>query len=136
MQDSKLEEKNTMTDNIEVIESFEWSYILVGGSLPNTEQKNLAFGAAASMVHPATERRNQNWIARANSGSLLLKELVRKSIAETQELKRFPTLQTEIAAAANEALERFREDSKKTTLRLVEMESSFYERPLYLGLMC
>ncbi|XP_061359077.1 phragmoplastin DRP1E-like isoform X2 [Gastrolobium bilobum] len=52
-------------------------------------------------------------------------ELVRKSIAETQELKRFPTLQAEIAAAANEALERFREDSKKTTLRLVEMESSY-----------
>ncbi|KAE9597404.1 hypothetical protein Lal_00029878 [Lupinus albus] len=55
----------------------------------------------------------------------VLKELVRKSIAETQELKRFPTLQAEIAAAANEALERFREDSKKTTLRLVEMESSY-----------
>lgn len=42
-----------------------------------------------------------------------------------QELRRFPTLQAEIAAAANEALERFREDSKKTTLRLVEMESSY-----------
>ncbi|KAK6251005.1 hypothetical protein SCA6_005010 [Theobroma cacao] len=55
----------------------------------------------------------------------LLKELVRRSIAETQELKRFPTLQAEIAGAANEALERFREDSKKTTLRLVDMESSY-----------
>ncbi|KAK7330857.1 hypothetical protein VNO77_25062 [Canavalia gladiata] len=55
----------------------------------------------------------------------ILKELVRKSIAETEELKRFPTLQAEIAAAGNEALERFREDSKKTTLRLVEMESSY-----------
>ncbi|CAN6541187.1 unnamed protein product [Malus baccata var. baccata] len=33
----------------------EWSWIPVGGSLPNTEQKNLAFGAAACMVHPATE---------------------------------------------------------------------------------
>lgn len=32
----------------------EWSYIPVGGSLPNTRQKNLGFGAAASMVHPAT----------------------------------------------------------------------------------
>lgn len=42
-----------------------------------------------------------------------------------QELNRFPTLQAEIAAAASEALERFREDSKKTTLRLVEMESSY-----------
>ncbi|KAK7386306.1 hypothetical protein VNO78_26447 [Psophocarpus tetragonolobus] len=55
----------------------------------------------------------------------VLKELVRKSIAETQELKRFPTLQAEIAAAANDALERFREDGRKTTLRLVEMESSY-----------
>ncbi|XP_026387653.1 dynamin-related protein 1C-like [Papaver somniferum] len=55
----------------------------------------------------------------------VLKELVRKSIAETQELKRFPTLQSDIAAAANEALERFRDDSRKTVLRLVEMESSY-----------
>lgn len=42
-----------------------------------------------------------------------------------QELKRFPTLRSEIAVAAIEALERFREDGKKTTLRLVEMESSY-----------
>ncbi|XP_010274620.1 PREDICTED: dynamin-related protein 1E-like [Nelumbo nucifera] len=55
----------------------------------------------------------------------VLKELVRKSIGETQELKRFPTLQAEIAHAANEALERFREESKKTTLRSVDMESSY-----------
>ncbi|CAL2258946.1 unnamed protein product [Prunus armeniaca] len=55
----------------------------------------------------------------------ILKEIVRRSIAETQELKRFPSLQAELAAAANEALERFREDSKKTTLRLVDMESSY-----------
>ncbi|XP_031737515.1 dynamin-related protein 1E isoform X2 [Cucumis sativus] len=55
----------------------------------------------------------------------ILKELVRRSMAETQELKRFPTLQAEVSRAANEALERFREDSKKTTLRLVDMESSY-----------
>ncbi|XP_022776487.1 dynamin-related protein 1C isoform X2 [Durio zibethinus] len=55
----------------------------------------------------------------------VLKELVRKSIAETLELKRFPTLQNDIATAANEALERFREESRKTVLRLVEMESSY-----------
>ncbi|KAF8379139.1 hypothetical protein HHK36_028568 [Tetracentron sinense] len=55
----------------------------------------------------------------------VLKELVRKSIGETQELKRFPTLQAELAAACNEALERFRDDGKKTTLRLVDMESSY-----------
>ncbi|XP_010262037.1 PREDICTED: lycopene epsilon cyclase, chloroplastic isoform X2 [Nelumbo nucifera] len=41
---------------VRIIKTYEeeWSYIPVGGSLPNTEQKNLAFGAAASMVHPAT----------------------------------------------------------------------------------
>ncbi|KAM6557432.1 hypothetical protein CsatB_004451 [Cannabis sativa] len=55
----------------------------------------------------------------------VLKELVRMSIGETKELKRFPTLQTALSTAANEALERFREDSKKTTLRLVDMESSY-----------
>lgn len=47
------------------------------------------------------------------------------SFGVQQELKRFPTLQAEIAAAASEALERFREDSKKTTLRMVDMESSY-----------
>ncbi|XP_043690229.1 phragmoplastin DRP1E-like isoform X1 [Telopea speciosissima] len=55
----------------------------------------------------------------------ILKELVRKSIGETEELKRFPTLQSELATAANEALERFRDESKKTTLRLVDMEASY-----------
>ncbi|XP_071911140.1 lycopene epsilon cyclase, chloroplastic-like isoform X1 [Coffea arabica] len=44
------------TLGVRIIKTYEeeWSYIPVGGSLPNTEQKNLAFGAAASMVHPAT----------------------------------------------------------------------------------
>lgn len=42
-----------------------------------------------------------------------------------QELKRFPTLQAEIASASNEALERFRDESKKTVIRLVDMESSY-----------
>ncbi|XP_059656716.1 phragmoplastin DRP1E-like [Cornus florida] len=55
----------------------------------------------------------------------ILKELMRKSIGETQELKRFPLLQADIAAAATEALERFRDDSKKTVLRMVDMESSY-----------
>jgi hypothetical protein len=40
-------------------------------------------------------------------------------------LKRFPTLQSDIAAAANDSLERFREDGRKTVLRLVEMEASY-----------
>ncbi|KAK1352731.1 Dynamin-related protein 1C [Heracleum sosnowskyi] len=56
---------------------------------------------------------------------MVLKELVRKSLVETQELKRFPTLQSDIAAAANEALERFRDESRKTVLRLVDQESSY-----------
>ncbi|KAL2485019.1 Dynamin-related protein 1C [Abeliophyllum distichum] len=55
----------------------------------------------------------------------ILKELVRKSIVETEELKRFPSLQSDIAAAANDALERFRDESRRTVLRLVEMESSY-----------
>ncbi|XP_047980030.1 phragmoplastin DRP1C [Salvia hispanica] len=55
----------------------------------------------------------------------VLKELVRKSISETEELKRFPSLQSDIAAAANEALERFRDESRRTVSRLVEMESSY-----------
>ncbi|MBA0563280.1 hypothetical protein Golob_008267, partial [Gossypium lobatum] len=41
------------------------------------------------------------------------------------ELKRFPSLQTDIATAANESLEKFRDESRKTVLRLVEMESSY-----------
>ncbi|XP_049399844.1 phragmoplastin DRP1C [Solanum stenotomum] len=56
---------------------------------------------------------------------VILKELVRKSLAETQELKRFPSLQSDIAAAANDALDRFRDESRKTVSRLVEMESSY-----------
>lgn len=40
-------------------------------------------------------------------------------------MKRFPTLQSTIAGAGNEALERFREESKKTVVRMVDMESSY-----------
>eukprot|EP00271_Cylindrocystis_brebissonii_P003481 TRINITY_DN1447_c0_g1_i2.p1 TRINITY_DN1447_c0_g1~~TRINITY_DN1447_c0_g1_i2.p1 ORF type:complete len:660 (-),score=76.37 TRINITY_DN1447_c0_g1_i2:471-2450(-) len=32
----------------------EWSYIPVGGALPYTTQQHIGFGAAASMIHPAT----------------------------------------------------------------------------------
>lgn len=55
----------------------------------------------------------------------ILKELVRKSVEETKELRQFPTLQAEVGAAAVTALERFRDESKKTSLRLVDMESSY-----------
>lgn len=46
-------------------------------------------------------------------------------LCESQELKRFPSLQSDIAASANNSLERFRDDSRKTVLRLVEMESTY-----------
>ncbi|KAG6393310.1 hypothetical protein SASPL_147548 [Salvia splendens] len=55
----------------------------------------------------------------------VLKELVRKSIGECQELRRFPSLQSTIAAATSEALERFRAEGKKTAIRLVDMEASY-----------
>lgn len=42
-----------------------------------------------------------------------------------QELKRFPSLQSTIAAASNEALEKFRDEGRKTVVRLVDMESSY-----------
>ncbi|KAJ8556351.1 hypothetical protein K7X08_023109 [Anisodus acutangulus] len=55
----------------------------------------------------------------------VLKELVRKSVGECQELKRFPSLQSAIAAASYQALEKFREEGRKTVLRLVDMEASY-----------
>lgn len=55
----------------------------------------------------------------------VLRDLVRKSVGETHELKRFPSLQAELAAAATDALEKFRDDGRKTALRLVDMESSY-----------
>lgn len=42
-----------------------------------------------------------------------------------QELKRFPSLQAELAAACYSSLERFRDESRKTVIRLVEMESAY-----------
>ncbi|XP_068650229.1 lycopene epsilon cyclase, chloroplastic [Aristolochia californica] len=44
----------TMGIQVTKVYEEEWSYIPLGGSLPETGQKNLAFGAAASMVHPTT----------------------------------------------------------------------------------
>ena len=43
----------------------------------------------------------------------------------SQELQRFPTLQSEVAVSATSALEKMREDGRKTVLRLVDMESSY-----------
>ncbi|KAH7415742.1 hypothetical protein KP509_14G059000 [Ceratopteris richardii] len=55
----------------------------------------------------------------------ILKDLVRKAVGETQELRQFPTLQAEVGAAAIQSLERYRDESKKTSLRLVDMENSY-----------
>jgi hypothetical protein len=55
----------------------------------------------------------------------ILRDLARRSVGECTELKRFPTLQSELAQAAIEALERMRDESRKTSLRLVDMESSY-----------
>ncbi|KAJ0714784.1 putative dynamin stalk domain, Dynamin superfamily [Helianthus annuus] len=63
----------------------------------------------------------------------ILKELVRKSIVETVELKRFPSLQADIANAANESLEMFRDESRKTVSRLVEMESTYLIVDFYIN---
>ncbi|XP_058100432.1 dynamin-related protein 5A-like isoform X2 [Magnolia sinica] len=55
----------------------------------------------------------------------ILKELVHKAINETAELKQYPSLRVEVGNAAVESLERMREESKKATLKLVDMESSY-----------
>ncbi|GAB4861591.1 hypothetical protein Ancab_036784 [Ancistrocladus abbreviatus] len=55
----------------------------------------------------------------------ILKELVHKSINETMELRQYPTLRVEVNNAACEALERMREESKRATLQLVDMECGY-----------
>ncbi|KAG5626561.1 hypothetical protein H5410_011779 [Solanum commersonii] len=55
----------------------------------------------------------------------ILKDLVHKSISETAELKQYPSLRVEVNGAAVESLERMRDESKKATLQLVEMECSY-----------
>ncbi|XP_042046360.1 phragmoplastin DRP1A-like [Salvia splendens] len=55
----------------------------------------------------------------------ILKELVHKSINETAELKQYPSLRMEVSKAAVESLERMKEESKRATLQLVEMECSY-----------
>ncbi|KAL0428736.1 UNVERIFIED_CONTAM: Dynamin-related protein 5A [Sesamum radiatum] len=55
----------------------------------------------------------------------ILKELVHKSMSETVELKQYPSLRVEVGNAAVESLDRMKEESKKATLQLVEMECSY-----------
>ncbi|XP_072992587.1 dynamin-related protein 5A [Typha latifolia] len=55
----------------------------------------------------------------------ILKELVHKAINETAELKQYPTLRVEVGNAAFDSLDRMKEESKKATLKLVDMECSY-----------
>ncbi|KAI3886831.1 hypothetical protein MKW98_017183 [Papaver atlanticum] len=55
----------------------------------------------------------------------LLKDLVHKAVGETVELKQYPGLRVEVTNAAVESLERMRDESKKATLKLVDMESTY-----------
>lgn len=55
----------------------------------------------------------------------ILKELVHKAINETAELRQYPTLRVEVSNAASESLERMRDESKRATLQLVDMECGY-----------
>ncbi|KAE8662456.1 Dynamin-related protein 1E [Hibiscus syriacus] len=55
----------------------------------------------------------------------ILKGIVQKALSETQELKQYPTLRVEVGNAAIESLERMREESKRATLQLVDMECGY-----------
>uniref|UniRef100_A0A7N0TQV6 Uncharacterized protein n=1 Tax=Kalanchoe fedtschenkoi TaxID=63787 RepID=A0A7N0TQV6_KALFE len=55
----------------------------------------------------------------------ILKELARKALSETQELKQYPALRVELGNVVIESLEKMREESKRSTLKLVDMESSY-----------
>ncbi|XP_060206185.1 phragmoplastin DRP1E-like isoform X2 [Lycium barbarum] len=84
---------------------------------PEQGYRRLIEGALNYFIGPAE--------ASVDAVHFVLKELVRKSIGECQELKRFPSLQSAIAAASYQALEKFREEGRKTVLRLVDMEASY-----------
>ncbi|KAK8636222.1 hypothetical protein V6N13_004926 [Hibiscus sabdariffa] len=55
----------------------------------------------------------------------ILKGIVQKAISETLELKQYPTLRVEVGSAAIESLERMKEESKRATLQLVDMECGY-----------
>ncbi|XP_071695065.1 dynamin-related protein 5A-like isoform X4 [Rutidosis leptorrhynchoides] len=63
--------------------------------------------------------------ASVNAVDIILKELVRKAISETMELKQYPSLRKEVERAANESLERMKTESRKATLMLVDMECCY-----------
>lgn len=46
-------------------------------------------------------------------------------LVDSQELKQYPGLRVEVTNAASDSLERMREESKKSTLQLVDMECGY-----------
>ncbi|KAL8258465.1 hypothetical protein R6Q59_030506 [Mikania micrantha] len=55
----------------------------------------------------------------------ILKDLVHKSINETAELKQYPSLRAEVMNAACESLDKMRNESKRATIQLVDMECAY-----------
>lgn len=55
----------------------------------------------------------------------ILKDLVHKSINETAELKQYPSLRAEVMNAACDSLDKMRNESKRATIQLVDMECSY-----------
>ncbi|KAL2893251.1 Dynamin-related protein 5A [Bienertia sinuspersici] len=55
----------------------------------------------------------------------ILKDLVHKAMSESAELRQYPTLRVEVSNAAADSLERMRDESKKATLQLVDMECGY-----------
>ncbi|KAL7609093.1 dynamin-related protein 5A isoform X1 [Lactuca sativa] len=72
--------------------------------------------------------------ASVNAVDIILKELVRKAISETMELKQYPSLRKEVERAANESLERMKKESRKATLMLVDMECCYLTADFFRNL--
>ncbi|KAD3641450.1 hypothetical protein E3N88_30674 [Mikania micrantha] len=60
-----------------------------------------------------------------NAVDIILKQLVRKAISETVELKQYSSLRKEVEWAANKSLERMKTESRKAALMLVDMECCY-----------
>ncbi|XP_011627261.1 lycopene epsilon cyclase, chloroplastic isoform X1 [Amborella trichopoda] len=90
---------------IEVLRTYEeeWSYIPVGGSLPNTDQKNLAFGAAASMVHPATGYSVVRSLSEAPTYASVIANVLKKSV-QSKDIILYDRLIKRVSLQAWEAL--------------------------------
>ncbi|KAM1397226.1 hypothetical protein ACFX2I_014831 [Malus domestica] len=93
---------------------------------PEQGYRRLIESSIVSMRGPAE--------AAVDAVHIILKDLVRKAISETPELKQYPALRVEVTNAATESLERMREQSKKATLQLVDMERSYLTADFFRNL--